>query len=243
MRVYFVSDIHIKEESRPNGEKFIQFLNELPTDTTDLVLLGDIFDLWIGSHEYFVKKFSRIVEQIRKVISRGIRVHYFEGNHDLHLKSFWEKSLGVKVHRDAHFFEFGTLTVRAEHGDLMNKEDKGYLFLRSALRTFPMNVLATQLPGRIVELIGDRSSRASRFYNDRHSKEYTSKVVEITRNYAQEAAQERPFDFIVTGHTHVEDDFTFEQSGKTIRSVNLGSWLDRPKVFLLTQSEQKFVLL
>lgn len=241
MKAYFVSDIHIKSEDKNNGEKFLRFLENLPDDTTHLVLLGDIFDLWVGSHEYFIKKFSQTIDQIRKVLNNNVEIHYFEGNHDLHLKSFWEKSLGITVHRDEYFFELGNITVRAEHGDLMNKDDKGYLFLRKALRTFPMNVLATQLPGKIVEAIGDRSSRASRFYNDRHSKNYRSKVIEITRQYAQNVAQERPFDIIITGHTHVEDDFTFEQSGKTVRSINLGTWLDRPKAFLLTSTEQKFI--
>ncbi len=241
MKAYFVSDIHIKSEDKNNGERFLQFLESLPEDTTHLILLGDIFDLWIGAHDYFINKYSKIIDQLRKVKNRGIKIHYFEGNHDLHLKKFWEKTLGVKVHRDEYFFELGDITVRAEHGDLMNKDDKGYLFLRKALRTFPMNILATQLPGKVVDIIGDRSSRASRFYNDRHTKEYKSKVISITRDYAQEVVQERHFDFIITGHTHVEDDFTFEQSGKKVRSVNLGSWLDRPKAFLLTSSEQKFI--
>jgi UDP-2,3-diacylglucosamine hydrolase len=223
----------------------VEFLKNLPQDTTHLVLLGDIFDLWIGNHDYFIKKYSKIISELKNLLSRGVEIHYFEGNHDLHLKKFWEKNLGVNIHTDEHFFNFDGLIVRAEHGDLMNEEDKAYLFLRKALRTFTMNILATQLPGRLVEIIGDRSSRISRIYTDRINQKYKEKVRKITHNYAKKVYALRPFDLLITGHTHVEDDYSFKVNDKVNeknpRSVNLGSWMDRPKAFLITPTEQKFI--
>lgn len=241
MKAYFISDIHIKSEDKTHGLKLLEFLKSLPEDTTHLVLLGDIFDLWIGDHDYFIKKYPKLISEFKSLISRGVELHYFEGNHDLHLKNFWEKELGMTVYTDEHFFNFDGFVVRAEHGDLMNEEDKAYLFLRKALRSFPMNILATQLPGKIVEVIGDRSSRVSRFYTDRMNQKYKDKVKKITQDYAQKIFTKRPFDLIITGHTHVDDDFSFETHGKKARSINLGSWLDRPKAFLVTPQEQKFI--
>lgn len=241
MKAYFISDLHIKDQDKTKGLKLIEFLQSLPADTTHLVLLGDIFDLWIGSHDYFIKKFSKIISEFQKLIDRNVEIHYFEGNHDLHLKSFWGEKLGMFVHTDEYFFNLDGFVVRAEHGDLMNEDDKSYLFLRKALRTFPMNILATQLPGKIVEFIGDRSSRASRFYNDRINQQYKDKVKKITQDYAQKVYKEEPFHMIITGHTHVEDDFTFHAGTQTVRSINLGTWLDRPRAFLVTKDEQKFI--
>lgn len=104
-----------------------------------------------------------------------------------------------------------------------------------------MNILATQLPGKFVEAIGDRSSRVSRFYTDRQNQKYKEQVKTLTQNYAQEVYKEKPFDIIITGHTHVDDDFRFETQGKKVRSINLGSWLDRPKALLVTTEETKFI--
>lgn len=241
MKAYFISDIHIKSEDKTHGLKLLEFLKNLPQDTTHLVLLGDIFDLWVGNHSYFIKKYSKIISEFKGLLARGVEIHYFEGNHDLHLKKFWEKNLGMNIHNNEYFFNFDGLVVRAEHGDLMNEEDKAYLFLRKALRTFPMNILATQLPGKIVEIIGDRSSRISRIYTDRINQKYKDKVKKMTRDYAKKAYSKRPFDMIITGHTHVDDDSSFEMNGKKSRSINLGSWLDRPKAFLITPTEQKFI--
>lgn len=241
MKAYLISDLHIKYEDKTKGLKLMEFLQNLPQDTTHLILLGDIFDLWIGSHDYFIKKFPKIIAEFKKLIDRNVEIHYFEGNHDIHLTEFWGKDLGMFVHTDEYFFNLDGLVVRAEHGDLMNKEDKSYLFLRKALRSFPMNLIATKLPGRIVQAIGDRSSQMSRFYTDRLNQKYKDKVKKLTQDYAQEVYKNEPFDFIITGHTHVEDDFSFKAGNKTVRSINLGTWLDRPRAFEITKTEQKFI--
>ncbi len=229
MKAYFVSDIHLKTEDGPKGQLFIKFLRELPSDTTQLILLGDIFDLWVADHDYFVQKFPNIIKEIRNLILRKVEVHYFEGNHDLHLKKFWQEKLKVQVHHNHFIFKWPGITVRAEHGDLMNPNDTGYLFLRKFLRNPIMNLIAHDLPGKAVGFIGDRSSQMSRVYTDRLNQKYKETVQNLTRNYAQKIYAETPFDLFVSGHTHVDDDFPFEVDGKTVRSVNLGSWLDRPK--------------
>ncbi len=241
MKAYFISDLHIKLEDKAKGLKLIEFLQNLPQDTTHLVLLGDVFDLWIGSHKYFIKKFPKIIAEFKKLLDRNVEIHYFEGNHDLHLSEFWGKQMGMFIHSDEYFFNLEGFVIRAEHGDLMNADDKSYLFLRKALRSFPINVLATRLPGKIVEVIGDRSSRVSRFYNERINQEYKNKVKRITRDYAKKVYEEEPFDLIVTGHTHVEDDFSFQEGSRSVRSVNLGTWLDKPRAFVITKDEKKFI--
>jgi UDP-2,3-diacylglucosamine hydrolase len=241
LKAYFISDIHIRSEDKTNGLKLINLLKNLPQDVTHLVLVGDIFDWWVASHSYFTKRYSKIIKEFKNLIDRNVEIHYFEGNHDLLLKKFWEKELGMHVHTDEHFFNFDGLIVRAEHGDLMNKEDKGYLLLRKTLRSFPVNFLMTELPGKMMEVIGDRLSRVSRFYTDRMNQAYKDKVKKITHDYAKMIYQEKPFDLIITGHTHVDDDYTFEIGTKKARSINLGSWLDRPKALVVTSTEQKFI--
>ncbi len=243
MKAYFISDVHLKCETKTKGQKIISFLESLPQDTTHLILLGDIFDLWVGDHAYFYKKFSKIITLLQRLKARGIEIHYFEGNHDLHLTQFWQNKLGIQVHRDTYFFEWPGITVRAEHGDLMNPNDKGYLFLRKFLRTKSMEFVAHHLPGALVGFIGDRSSQMSRVYTDRMNQKYKETVTALTHTYAKKVYPEKHFDLFVTGHTHVDDDFTFESGTKKIRSINLGSWLDQPKALEVTPQEQKILLL
>ena len=94
IKAWFISDIHLKNEQESNSEKLLLFLHSLENgqrQASHLFLVGDIFDLWIHNHSYFIEKFPKIVNAIRVVVKKGIEVHYFEGNHDLYLKKYWQR--------------------------------------------------------------------------------------------------------------------------------------------------------
>lgn len=244
IKAYFLSDIHIKSVEESNSEKLLLFLHSLENGSrqcTHLFLVGDIFDLWIHDHRYFVDKFLKIVNAIKVVVSQGIEVHYFEGNHDIHLKKFWQQEVGVKVHDGPVFFNLGHHKIRVEHGDFMNPDDKGYLFLRKFLRSGPMTFVAQNLPGQAVQWVGDRASRASRHYTSNQKSLHESKVKEIMRTYADSVIQDQFFDYLITGHTHVRDIYEFDCNGEQVFSINLGSWFDDQKALLVDENGHQFV--
>lgn len=238
IRAYFVSDIHLKTMHERNSQLLLRFFHSLATNEssatprpTHVFLVGDIFDLWISSHRYFVDRFAPLVAAIRELITAGIEVHFFEGNHDLYLKEFWQDELGVHVHADAAYFNLDGTIVRVEHGDLINPDDNGYLFLRAALRTAPLRFLARHLPASAVNAIGERASRASRQYTSTAKGLADERSIALIRAHARRAYQEKPFDLLITGHVHVRDDYGFSMDGRSVRSVNLGSWFDGARFF------------
>lgn len=251
MRAYFVSDLHLKTPDEPNAQVFESFLRGLcrsvrahdPSAPTHLFLVGDVFDLWIGDHEYFTHKFGTIIADVRELVSAGVEVHFFEGNHDLHLQPYWQDQLGARVHADAEYFQLGHSTVRVEHGDMINPDDKGYLFLRKFLRSKPMRTLALSLPSPVVAAIGERASKASRKYTSTAKELPRGRIQRMIREHAERTYREKPFDLIVTGHVHVKDDVTFAASGRKVRSVNLGSWYEPAEVFVLTDAGAEFLKL
>ena len=119
---YFLSDIHLKNLDQPDAHLLVGFLEDVGArvQATHLFLVGDIFDYWLGGHEYFIRKFSPIVDHLRRIVASGVEVHYFEGNHDLYLRDFWQDRMGVRVHGRSHLFQLEGLKVRVEHGDLVD---------------------------------------------------------------------------------------------------------------------------
>jgi UDP-2,3-diacylglucosamine hydrolase len=249
MKAFFVSDLHLKNPEDAATKVFEDFLGKLNRSVrehdinrpTHLFLVGDIFDLWIGGHDYFRNKFATVVSLVRELANSGVKVHFFEGNHDLHLEEFWHAGLGVQVHSNAEYFQLAGLTVRIEHGDLINPDDKGYLFLRKLLRTDLIKQLALNLPSAAVTFIGERASRASRNYTSTAKELPKDKIRTLIRAHAERIFNERPYDLLITGHVHVKDDIEFEAGGRRVRSVNLGSWYDGPKVFVLSQKSGEFI--
>ena len=245
MKAFFISDLHLKDSNEPSSKILLGFLIQLENSlkTTDpathLFLVGDIFDLWIASHTFFIEKFKAIVDQLKLLKSKGLEIHYFEGNHDLYLKDFWQETLGMTVHSKAAHFRLGKLHVRVEHGDLINPEDKGYLFLYSFLRTQSMSWLAKNLPSSLVKLIGTKASSASREYTSVTKHIHQDKMRELIKDYVL-GLKGQKFELFVSGHVHIQDDQILTKAGSQVRCINLGSWFDFAKCFILSDSEAQF---
>lgn len=235
MRSWFVSDIHIRSMQEERAEKFLLFLRYLNhTNTQNLFLLGDIFDLWVADHEYFQNRYKPIIDEIQRLVSERVSVHYFEGNHDLHLKIFWQDQLGVKVHDGPYFQRIANWYVRMEHGDLTNPYDKGYIFLHKFLRTNALKTISHHLPGFLVHWIGNKASLVSRNYTK--DLEFEKSTKEMVREHAQKVAAQEKTDFIITGHTHVRDEFQFSSGLSIVTLINLGSWFEEKQmVFFLEE--------
>jgi UDP-2,3-diacylglucosamine hydrolase len=218
---FFVSDIHISKMASPNGEAFLSLLEKAKKEATLFVILGDLFDLWVGSGSAFQKEYAPIINSLKELRLK-CRILYFEGNHDFQLSKFWGKDLGFAVYTGPFDFQVNGIKVHAEHGDEINRDDHGYLFLRWFLRTPPLKFLIDALPSSLILKIGQRASSASR--------EYTSglknNTIDIFRAYAKKLCEQKPFDLFVTGHTHVGDDFKFHVENSEARIINLGSWFD-----------------
>ena len=242
LRAYLVSDIHITSPESPRAGLFLSFLKSLSggSNVTHLYLLGDIFDLWVADHRFFIDRYREIVDEITRLRNEGVEISYFEGNHDLYLGHFWADRLGLTVHEGPVTVRLGDATVRLEHGDQMDPDDRGYLFLRWFLRTPPIKFLTRRLPGSLISRIGDRASARSRDYTTS-----TKSIDPATANdkihvHARKAFAEQPFDLIVSGHVHVRDDSRIDSESGSFRSVNLGSWLDAPCYFRIDESEGRF---
>jgi UDP-2,3-diacylglucosamine hydrolase len=235
---------------KKEAEQSHRTLLSISQETTDnenlpepfrLFLVGDVFDLWIGSHSFFVKRFQALVDVMAALVEAGVEVHYFEGNHDLYLADFWSR-LGVVVHENEQTFEVYGLQVRVEHGDRINPDDKGYLFLRWFLRTSVLKWLARSLPAFLISFIGERASAASRQYTSTTKEVPQEKMREMIRAYAQKMSEAKgaSFQLLISGHVHVQDDFILQNGATTLRSINLGSWFDEPKVLVVQKESIEF---
>jgi UDP-2,3-diacylglucosamine hydrolase len=230
-RSLFVSDIHISSPDDPKLGLFSEFLEKCKVIRPDhLFLVGDIFDLWIADRGYFIENYADIVKKIVQLKLLGTKVHYFEGNHDLDLKLYWQHKMGLDVQDSAAYYKLGSLDVRVEHGDQMDPSDHGYLFLRWLLRTRFMRGLGRALPNAVIRWIGQRASQASRGYTTTTKSASDDAVRAKIHTHASKVFKQKPFHLFVSGHVHVREDSSVEADGNRFRCINLGTWLKEPLV-------------
>lgn len=247
MEAWFLSDIHLKSVEERNGKILLRFLRSLLEQNpahVHLFLLGDIFDLWIGGHDYFVQKFEPLMEALKKLKAAGARITYIEGNHDVHIEGFFQKKLGAEVFVEAQYFEIDGLKVRCEHGDLINLKDKAYLRYRGVIRHPLVKPLGTHLPGRFWGYVGKKMSQKSRKKSGSYRARNEAQLIAMIRGHVVHAYSEKPFDYVISGHMHVYDDHVVEIDGQKVRSINLGSWFEKTvKVFRIKNSQGDWVVL
>lgn len=242
---YFLSDLHLKSEEESSSQKLLLFLHSIENkrlDCSHLFLVGDIFDLWVADHRYFLEKYKKIINAIRAVCESGVEVHYFEGNHDLYLENFWQQDVGVRVHDGPEFFQLGPHRVRVEHGDFMNPEDKAYLRLRWALRTPALKFIAQNLPGKMVSWLGENMSQASRHRNTEKKVISQECIKAFMHDYAENVVDEKGgYDYLITGHTHVRDIYELNRNGKQCFFINLGWWQEGAVALKLDDKGHRFI--
>lgn len=238
-KFHFLSDIHLGSNSEPNFLLLKNYLNSVSQNkVTDLFFLGDIFDYWVSDRSCFVDPFAEIVQAITGLVDRGVNVYYFEGNHDFHLKKFWQNKHRVQVFQGPARLEVAGVKLYLAHGDEMDPTDKGYLFLRWLFRCLPVRLAAHYAPISVVENIGAFAGKKSKGHVLR-AEDHSKKIINLIRKFAEEEYSREPYDYLLAGHFHIKDEWGVGQG----RAINLGTWLDRPVVYEITNKESQFKFL
>lgn len=81
----FISDLHLGDGSRTDDfsrdEQFLNFLEFVKTEAKELIILGDLFELWQADLDKVVFKHSQIVNKLLSLRDK-IKITYVIGNHD-----------------------------------------------------------------------------------------------------------------------------------------------------------------
>lgn len=245
MKSWFISDLHLKDTNERNSQILLRFLLRLNQDPQNhqLFLMGDIFDFWLSNGRAFEKHYQSIVDEIVKLKQSGGEVYYFEGNHDFHIDVFWTKKYNIPVIDDLAFLKIGDFEARLEHGDLINPHDHKYLQYRASVRRPWVEAFGHILPGWFLKWFGETMSAQSRKRSKNYSVNNQDEIKKMIRLHAERVHREKPFDLIITGHMHVVDDYAWSSQGRTVRSINLGTWLNKPIALMVEGSHIEWVAL
>jgi len=199
--VAFVGDSHLLPHDRATDD-FERFLKGAPSRFSRLVLVGDIFDLWLARPHLHEEHQRRILEGVALARAAGLPTDYVVGNRDY----------GVEDMPDSPFDRVAPECLdgggwAAEHGDLVNEDDARY----RAWRRFSRGRLVLGTFLRLPSAVGLRASqwleRRMRTTNLAYKRSFpTRSAVERAREHFSRT-QAR---FLVLGHFHQELRFPAE---------------------------------
>lgn len=197
MKVAVVADAHLGGpggDARPLADQLL----ELPAaGASRLVLLGDLFQAWVGFHQYETPGIRLFVEAIAGLRERGVRVDYVEGNRDFFLAEGPYRDAFDSVGMECSF-EAGGVRYLAVHGDGLNDRDRQYLAWRWLSKSGPVKMLIRGVPRRIVGRFVDAAERRLSRTNFKHKSEIPEAAI---RRYGTRRLGEG-YDVLLLGHFH-----------------------------------------
>lgn len=193
--VTVIGDLHLTEERPDLLAHFESFAERLEAAGT-LVLLGDVFDWWVGAAQARETFAARVLERLRALADRGIRLAFVRGNRDFAFEG--GDGLALDLWPDVVRARWGDRTVVLSHGDLLCTADVDYLRMRRVLRSAPMTWLRHHLPPDVLYGLARRLRRASvRAQNGDPTKERG-----IDYGEARRWLEDLDADALVLGHVH-----------------------------------------
>jgi UDP-2,3-diacylglucosamine hydrolase len=223
-KVYFASDLHLGLpsfiESHNRERLFVRWLDMIKNDASEIFLLGDIFDFWFEYRRVVPKGFTRFLGKIAEITDSGIPVHFFTGNHDVWMFDYFEKELGVSIHREPVRRTFDGKSFLIAHGDGLGPGDRGYKLLKGIFTNRVLQWLFARLHPNFSMWFGNRWS-----VNSRYSKEISHVFKgeeELITNFSRIELASNYHDYFVFGHWHSPVLYPLNEKSNM---VLLGDWI------------------
>ena len=215
--IYFISDIHLSESNNKLSSAFINFLKDSKESCSQLFILGDLFEVWIGD-DYETSFINNIKSELLNFTTNGPDTFLMHGNRDFLIGDTFALETGIEILPDPFTFKIGQKDILLSHGDFLCTDDVDYINFRNEVRSpdWQKNFLSKSLEER--RQIAD-ALRAD-------SKEATIQKAEEITDVNQAAVEsllnaEEP-DIFIHGHTHRPNIHEYASSKRIV----LGDWGD-----------------
>lgn len=224
-KIYFVSDVHLGAPALKNNRErellFAKWLDEIKKDAAELYLLGDIFDFWYEYKKVAPRGFTRILGRIADLADSGVEVHFFTGNHDLWAFDYLPEELGVILHKQEIVKEIKGKKFFLAHGDGLDADDKGYIFMKKIFTNNTMHWLFSRLHPNFAFTIAHKWSKSSRLAKINIIDEFEGNK-EGMYKFAADFLKKEFVDYFIFGHRHRMLNM---EIGEKSRFVLLGDWI------------------
>lgn len=219
MNLRVLSDLHLGPATAERNEKFLRFLADSLHKQDQVLIVGDLFDLWLGWRDLIMEFQRPILEEMKQFASSGLKIDYVEGNRDFGIEQ-WQGILFEHVASDSLNIKWNGKTIHAEHGDLINESDRPYRLWRKISKNRASYFLIRHLPALITLRLAVRLEREMKKTNQKHKSYYPEKSAEkFSRKISAQG-----FDIIVVGHFHMEKTIQMHLQNQNVLFYNLPGW-------------------
>ena len=213
MTYLFISDLHLSPDHPRLVRGFLALLNEYQHKNTQLYVLGDWFNAWIGD-DYTAPWLDEIVTALKKFSDAGNQIYFQVGNRDFALRQkFLNKFNGILL-PDVYTLEINHQKFRLEHGDALCTDDVAYQRFRKVIRNPILLGFLKCTPLSFRQKLANGFRKKSS-----ETKQLKSYDIMDVNAQAVESVIEQ-VDYLIHGHTHRPEIHQLQNKQRIV----LGDW-------------------
>ncbi|ENU23857.1 UDP-2,3-diacylglucosamine hydrolase [Acinetobacter proteolyticus] len=195
MTYLFISDLHLSPDHPRLVRGFLALLKQYQHKNTQLYILGDWFNAWIGD-DYTASWLDEIVSALQKFTAANNQVYFQVGNRDFALGQKFLKQFDGILLPDVYTLNIQRHTFRLEHGDALCTDDVAYQRFRKVIRNPVLLGLIKRTPLSFRQKLANGFRKKSS-----ETKQLKSYDIMDVNAQAVESVIEH-VDYLIHGHTH-----------------------------------------
>lgn len=228
MTYLFIADLHLSPDHPRLVRGFLDLLDAYQNKHTQLYILGDWFNAWIGD-DYTAPWLDEVVAHLKQFSqAAGNHIYFIVGNRDFALGQKFLDQFSGQLLPDVYTLHIGSQRVRLEHGDALCTDDVSYQKFRKIIRNPIILAILKKTPLAFRQKLAEGFRKKSQQANQVKSYD----VMDVNANAVAQALQGA--DVLIHGHTHRPN--IHNEHGKP--RIVLGDWRTDAAQILVIEPNQ-----
>ncbi|OTG65177.1 UDP-2,3-diacylglucosamine diphosphatase [Acinetobacter silvestris] len=227
MTYLFIADLHLSPEHPRLVRGFLDLLNQYKNRNTQLYILGDWFNAWIGD-DYTAPWLEAVIDALKQFHQAGNQVYFQVGNRDFALGQKFLDQFNAILLPDVYTLKIGNKTFQLEHGDALCTDDISYQRFKKIIRNPVILRILKSTPLSFRQKLANGFRKKSR-ESQQHK---TYEIMDVNAEAVNQALNN--IDILIHGHTHRPEIHTV--NGK-LRIV-LGDWRERTSEAMILEVDE-----
>nr|WP_218955394.1 UDP-2,3-diacylglucosamine diphosphatase [Acinetobacter sp. YH01004] len=223
----FIADLHLSPNHPRLVRGFLDLLDAYQNKNTQLYILGDWFNAWIGD-DYTAAWLDEVVTRLKQFSQAGNQIHFIVGNRDFALGQKFLDQFSGQLLPDVYTLHIGSQQVRLEHGDALCTDDVSYQKFRKIIRNPIILGILKKTPLAFRQKLAQGFRKKSQQANQVKSYD----VMDVNADAVSQALQHA--DVLIHGHTHRPN--IHNEHGKP--RIVLGDWRADAAQILVVEPNQ-----
>lgn len=229
-KIYFISDCHLGAGTLENPldyeRRVVRFLESIEDDCEELYLVGDIIDYWFEFKYVVPKGFTRFLGQLGRMSDKGIKIHWFTGNHDIWIFDYIPQEVGCELHTSAQEIELRGKRLYIAHGDGLGEDSKMLKFMTGFFHNkfcqWAFKLIHPDLTTQFAHWWSKKSRLSGDDFPEFLGEDKEHLVQFAKQKMKVEELQGKHTDYFIFGHRHIELDLMLSRN---TRLFILGDWI------------------